>query len=518
MQGTPLAGKPDPSTPSSDWKAMSVYWKKASTILAGTEAMREEKAFLPKYPEETDQKYKFRQTNAKLTNIFQDIVENLAQRPFAKEVQLSAESDARYIEFAQDVDGRGNSLHSFAGDVFYNGIADALDWVLVDYTDGVSENMTRAEEAAMGVRPYWVRYSADCVIAAYSEIINGREQFVHVRLKEVSTSRTGLNGWGEKTNKRVRIFNREPLGDGAYGPPTWELWELQEGKTGSEEWVRIAEPQTMTLPEIPLVPFVTGRRKGSGWCVQPPMKDAADLQIELFQQESGLKNIKELVAFPMLTGNGVSPEIGDDGQAKPIQTGPHAVLYAPQEGSAGAAGFWTFIEPGAQSLEFLLKDIEATKRELRELGRQPLTAQSGNLTVVTTAFAAQKGNSAIQAWALNLKIALEQVFYFTGLWMKDTDPTAEVKIDTDFDLGFGDDDSFKHVVALRTAGDISREAELSEAKRRGILAAEYDADEDLEKINLDLEDEDMDEDDLDPEDEEDEDLDDQTLDDASDEA
>lgn len=488
MQGTPLTGKPDPSAPSSDWRAMQAYWKKSGTILAGTEAMRDEKEFLPKYPEETDEKYKFRKNNAKLTNIFQDIVENLAQRPFAKAVQLSPDSDNRYIDFSTDVDGRGNSLHAFSGDVFYYGIADALNWILVDYTDGVSENMTRAQEAAMGVRPYWVHYSADSVIAAYSEVVNGREQFVHVRLKETSTVRSGPYGWVETTKKRVRIFNREEADDGSYGNPTWELWELQEGKTGGEEWVRIKEPETMTIPEIPLVAFVTGRRKGAGWNVHPPMKDAADLQIELFQQESGLKNIKELVAFPMLAGNGVSPEIGDDGQPKDIQTGPHAVLYAPPEGSTGASGQWQFIEPSAQTLEFLLKDIEATKKELRELGRQPLTAQSGNLTVVTTAFAAQKGNSAIQAWALNLKDALEQAYYLTGLWMKDPNPKAEVKIDTDFDLGFGDDDSFKHVAALRAAGDISREAELSEAKRRGILSAEYDPEEDLEKINADLED------------------------------
>lgn len=62
----------------------------------------------------------------------------------------------------------------------------------------------------------------------------------------------------------------------------------------------------------------------------------------------------------------------------------------------------------------------------------------------------------------------------TGMWLKLRGPQIDdisVLVDTDFDLGFGDDDSLAHVLALRERGDISREQEIHEAKRRDILAA-----------------------------------------------
>ncbi len=245
-------------------------------------------------------------------------------------------------------------------------------------------------------------------------------------------------------------------------------------------------PETpISIGVIPLVPFITGRRLGSSWRFHPPMRDAAELQIEHYQQESALKHIKSLTAFPMLAGNGVSPAMGDDGKPMPVPVGPQSVLYAPPSGESGSHGEWQFIEPSAESMKFLAEDIKETARELRELGRQPLTAQSGNLTVVTTAFAAQKGNAAIQAWAINLKDALERAFDLTARWFAvDLDPN--VIVDMEFDLGFGDDESFAHVLTLRSNGDISREAEIHEAKRRGILDADYDGDADAEKILDDL--------------------------------
>jgi hypothetical protein len=45
---------------------------------------------------------------------------------------------------------------------------------------------------------------------------------------------------------------------------------------------------------------------------------------------------------------------------------------------------------------------------MRNLGRQPLA--TANLTVVTTANVSMKAHSAVQAWALLLKDALEQAW------------------------------------------------------------------------------------------------------------
>lgn len=477
-----------PNAKSIDYMAMENFWHQVTTVLGGTHMIRmNAEMYLPKHENELDADYNERKRVSKFTNVYRDIVENLSQRPFAKEVKFDEDAGEWLEEFGEDVDGRGNSLHSFAGDVFFHGINYAVEWILVDYTSDVPLNATREQERQMGVRPYWVQYRAEDVIFVESEIINGREQFTHVRLKE---QRRVRDGWKQEIKDCIRVFNREPLVDGegnvtGYGPPTYEVWIKMKNKVGVEEWVQTTPPALMTIDEIPLVPFIAGRRKGGTWQFHAPMEDACDLQIELFQQESALKHIKTLAAFPMLAANGISPPVGEDGQPEVVRVSPQTVLYAPPEGVSGNGGEWKFIEPSSESLRFLADDIKDTIRELRELGRQPLTAQSGNLTVVTTAFAAQKGNSAIQAWALNLKIALENCVWYTGKWVKQ-ELEADVIIDTDFDIGFGDDASFEFVLKLRDKGDISREAELVEAKRRGILNADYDSDEDLELLDRDM--------------------------------
>lgn len=477
--------KDRPDSASTDHAAMVAYWSMVTAILGGVTTMRAAgENYLPKFEAESDKSYQERKKHAKFTNVFRDILENLAQKPFSKTVAVSDAAPDAIREFAEDVDGEGNNLHTFAGETFFNGIAYAVDWILVDYTHAPEGAGTVAEEREAGVRPYWCHYPAESVLAAHSAKIGGREEFVHVRLKEAETVREGFK---EVKKDRVRILDREALDGGGYGPATWAVWEKQQGTSAQEdEWALIDEGQ-ISIGVIPLVPFMTGRRKGKTWVFQPPMRDAAELQIEHYQQENGLKNAKNLTAFPMLAGNGVDPEVGEDGQPVPLIVGPSTVLYTGSS-AEGSPGSWQFVEPSATSLRFLAEDIKDTAKELRELGRQPLTAQSGNLTVVTTAFAAQKGNSAIQAWALNLKGALECALGFTAMWLRIEATDISVTINTDFDIGLGDDDTFDKVLELYRDGSVSREHVIHEAKRRGIIDKDYDPEADLEAIIQEIED------------------------------
>lgn len=468
-----------PNAPSSDYLAMNDYWDTVTAILGGAKTMRAAGTkYLPKFPQEDDADYEFRRKNAKFTNVFRDIAENLAAKPFTEEVSLKdGTASDRVKELAEDIDGKGNSLSVFAQSTFFTGITYAITWILIDYTKGVPPQATIAQEKAIGARPWWVHIPAQRLLAIYSDVVGGVEIFTHARIQEDVVAR---NGYGETTKKRVRVFNRGAVLDADgnatdYDPATWQLFEEQSiAGQADKTWVQI-DSGNVTISVIPLVPFTTGRRVGSAWQLVPSMQDCADLQIELYQQESGLKNIKESTAFPMISGDGVAPAMGQDGKPLPIRIGPKSVLYAPPRES-GAVGHWGFIEPAATSMQFLAADIKETIQQLRELGRQPLTAQTGNLTVVTTAFAAQKGNSAIQAWALNLKDALEQAFVITAKWLAE-DQQAEVDIDTDFDVGLNDDKDRDTLVAMRAARDISQRTLWEEMQRRGILSPDFEAEE-----------------------------------------
>jgi uncharacterized protein DUF4055 len=287
----------------------------------------------------------------------------------------------------------------------------------------------------------------------------------------------------------VRILNREAILDPVtqevkgYGPPTWQLWRLEtmkDEKTGKSEqqWV-LKDAGEITIGIIPLVPFKTGKRDGASWKVSPPLRDIAYLQIEEFQQESNLKQTKELTAFPMLTGNGVSGT-DDKGQSVEITVGPHAVLFAPPNIEGRAPGNWQFIEPSGSSLSFLKADLESIRTEMRDLGMQPLT--SANLTVITTANVAMKAHNQVQAWALGLKDALEQAWVITCMWLNRPDEKPVVRVHTDFGVDFESGSELPVLQSARTAKDLSQETFWEELKRRGTLSDDFDPEEEKKRL------------------------------------
>jgi hypothetical protein len=79
----------NPSNTSSDYDAMIDYWNTVDTLLGGTASMRlAGRDYLPSFPEEDSELYAFRLSQSVLTNIYKDVVENLASKPFAKKVRF----------------------------------------------------------------------------------------------------------------------------------------------------------------------------------------------------------------------------------------------------------------------------------------------------------------------------------------------------------------------------------------------------------------------------------------------
>jgi hypothetical protein len=461
-----------------DHAAMCPYWEQVDTIVRGAKAIRDAgEKYLPKFPNEPDTEYKFRLSLTKFTNIYRDVVEGLASKPFENEVatdETLGTLPEQLTDFIGNVDGANNNLTVFAAATFFNGINDAIDWIFVDYPKVPVSTAPRSieEERKSGIRPFWSHVKAINVLEAQSAVIAGNEELTYMRIMEPGDP------------NHIRIMIRDELG------ARWELWEQDKSKlpTGVGQptiWYQI-DQGVFTIGVIPMVAFVTGRRNGRTWFVHPPMRDAADLQIELYLQESGLKWIKTLTAYPMLTGNGVKPDKNPDGTTKPVNVGPMRVLYAPTDGN-GNVGSWELIEPSAQSLTFLQSDVEKTINQLRELGRNPLTAQSGNITVITAAVAGKKGNSAVQMWAFGLEDALDNALILTAMWYGlPRDEMVEkinTKVFTDFDVD-GDNGAVA-VTALkdaRAAGDLSQRTLWKELKRRDILSPDFDPDDEEQAI------------------------------------
>ena len=500
----------DPSTPSSDYSYSIKFWKIVSDVLGGAETMRaispdgriggspkqfenvptqqfssmrefeKESPYLPKFPNEPAAEYDRRRRNAFLTNIYGDISQNLAAKPFSKTCELAPETSEDLKKLSENIDGLGNNMHVFARDVFKAAMDKGITWIMPDYTN-VPPGSTLDDERTMGARAYWVHVPSEKLIAVYSKFLNGNEVIFNARIHEPAVE---LDGYEEKTVNRIRELYRDPILDAqgkivGFEPAKWKLYQENiEVKNGKTETRRdVIDGGDITIGIINLVPIILGKRDGTSWRVTPPLRDLIYMQVKLFQMESNLDCTKELTAFPMLTGNGING-LDEKGNVIKVPVGPRGVLFAPAYGN-GTPGNWQFIEPSGSSLQFLEQCIDKHKIEMRDLGYQPLTAS--NLTVITAANVSVKAHSVAQAWALMLKDALEQAWKITAMWLKKKEEPV-VNVHTDFGVEIEAGTELNDIGSAQKDGVISKKMRFEEMKRRGVLADDADFDEDQEQL------------------------------------
>jgi hypothetical protein len=462
---------------SPDSAAMLEYWDLTDALTDGIEAVRlGGEKFLPRFTDEDDIAYRQRLAQTKMTNVYNDGIDSLSAKPFEEEIELIVEDGKTLPEaiegFQEDVDGSGNNLTVFASHTFRNGINSAVDWIFVDHPPIDAKVRNMADYKKAGIRPYWSHVLGRNILDPRSKVINGKETLTYIRIFEPGPV------------DHIRVFTRDDTGG-----VTWELFEKRndwrDQGAGQTQFHSI-ETGRVTIGVIPLVPFVTGRRDGRGWKLFPAMRNAADLQIEMYLQESALKWNKMLGAYSMLAGNGVKPPLGPDGKPAKLLAGPGRVIYSPPDGN-GNSGSWEWIQPSAEIMKFLAEDVKDTASQLRELIRQPLTAQSGNLTVITTAYAAGKAKSAVKAWAFGLKDALENAMVMTrdfmGIKKDEYDPVVSVYVEFD---EFMDGKDLESLDADRDRLDISQETLWEEKKRRGVYSAEFTADREKKRLLAEL--------------------------------
>lgn len=445
----------DPSTPSLAHAELCDYWKMIRAILGGADEIKEcGTDYLPQYPAEDGDEYARRKESAPWRPEFEDAVRAISAKPFAKAVQLAGEPSEAMKELSYDIDGRGNNLHTFARDLFEDGVSLGAAGILVDFP-AMAAGATLADERQVGARPYWVAIAADEILALRTVRVGAKEVVTHLRVKETAVV---IDGFAETEVERIRVIE----------PGLWQVW----GKN-DDEWVLETEG-TLSLAEVPFVFFATADRRGPQY-VRPPLLDLAEMQIELYRQLSNKEQIFTIAGSPMLTANGMgAPENG-----AAVQTGPGRVLYAP--GAEGIQTSWDYIQPDAANLTEIREDIVATIEDMRRLGLQPMLPKSGTFTATGQSIEAAKAHTAVQSWALDLKDALEQAFKFTAQWMGSTE-IVEVNVNTDFAVGMYGDVEVKVLFDSRSSNFISEETYWDELARRGVLGPQFDKDVERERL------------------------------------
>ncbi|HWV41316.1 DUF4055 domain-containing protein [Pseudorhodoplanes sp.] len=462
-----------PDTLSADVASMQSIWRTIADVLEGHDAIKAAgERYLPKFEKESREKYQRRLMDAPWRPIFPAALESLAAKPFQKPVTLNGTPPKAMQTFAENVDGRGNSLSVFARILFDDAVAFGPGLFMVDYSRSVpradGKPLTRADERAQGLRPYWVRIHPRDIIDIRTEWVRGREVVTHARFFERAAV---ANGFAEETVTRVRFLERDTGGAGA----RWTLWQQATGGA----WIEI-DSGLITIGEIPLVMFHVGKRKGVVSC-KPWSYELCHVALEYYRSLARQTEIENFSGWPILAGQGVAKP--DD--ADSITVGPHAVLYAQPSGDGGRPE-WELIGPDAALVAEIAKGPERIAEVFSKLALEPTLPRS-NVTATAAGIDNSRAHSAIESWAIALKNALDEGLAFTAKWLQIADVTT-ANVSTDFAALAGGAEEAKVLASAQQRGVISAKTERNELRRRSILGPDAPDDEtEEEQIALERE-------------------------------
>ena len=456
-----------PATVSAAYLHMSPRWARISDLLGGTATMREAgETYLPRHQYETTANYEERLSRATLKNYTLRTLESLTGKAFKKPPKVTESVPEAIVKLLEDVDQEGTDWVVFARQWFRSALAKAVAYVLVDFTrtelpEGQTER-TLEDDERDGVRPFWRLYDAEDVIFQRKALVNGKWEFVEVRLLERELVDDG--NWGEKLVLRIRVLT----------PGGWELYELKKKtpKSRKETWERI-DHGPMGLDRIPFVDYYTAKAGlGEG---KPPLEDLAFINVEHWQSSSDQRNILTVTRFPMLAVSGASASESD----KPVVVGPNKWLSV-----ADPQGRIYYVEHAGAAIQAGERDLETLEDQMASYGGEFLRTRPGAASATGRVLDTAEAISPLQAMGFDFKDALERALQFTADWLR-IDDGGKVEFKIKPDLTLGDSKTLDMLDSARERGDISRVTYLGELVRHEVLSEDFD--QAVDKAELDKE-------------------------------
>jgi len=454
-----------PATTSLAYQQMQAKWNKVQTVLDGTDAMRQAgTAYLPQHEGESDKAYKERLQRATLLNMTRITLETLVGMPFGEPI-LFTEVPGQVESLLDNVDLVGSDVHVFCREWFSDGVAKAYSHVFVDYprTSSTREDgapRTLADDAAEGVRPYWIHIRPEELLFADADMVDGREVLREVRILECVTER---DGFAEVPVQQIKQVVADPAGCQV------TLWrpDPEQRKKDKIDWIKVDE-YTMTMPAIPLVTFYA-HRTGFQLGV-PPLGDLADMNIAHWQSTSDQRSVLTTARFPILALSG-----GVD-KSKKLTVGPNQWLWSPDPN-----GKFYYVEHSGAAIEAGRNDLQDLEGQMAEYGAQFMKKRPGNPTATARALDSAEATSPLQDMARRFGFALNQVLDLTAKW-QGLDDGGNAEMATDFSVITADAAMLNALRDLRKAKDISRVAYVEQLKAFGVLSDNYDPEADEEQI------------------------------------
>lgn len=460
--------KPDVSTPSPSYLAMTAKWEIIDTVLGGTASMRcAGEKYLPRHQYEGNEAYKERLDRATLKNYTLRTLENLTSKAFRDPPILNADVPEQIKTLLEDVDMEGNNYVVFSREWFRSSVQRAFGFVLVDHSrvEAIAgRERTLDDDRKEGVRPFWRMIDAADMLYMRAEKVAGKIQVVEARFREWETEPDGE--WGQKTKERIRVLR----------PGSFELYEKVVVRKGAKpKWVKV-DGGPMGLPYVPLVSFYTAKDGLAHG--KPVLEDLAYLNVEHFQSSADQRSILTVARFPILAVSGAT---NADPNGDPVVIGPKKWLSV-----ADPQGRIYYVEHAGKAIEAGRTDLEDLEDQMASYGSEFLRKRPGSSSATGRALDSAEAISPLMGWGMDFKDALELALQYTADWLKlGEGKGGTVAYQIKPDVSVGESKELDALDSARERRDISRKAYLGELQRRDILSPEFD--EAKDKAELDKE-------------------------------
>lgn len=366
-----------------------------AAVKGGTDALHEAgKAYLPKFPGESDTDYKARLMASTSDGIVPGGVESLTGSVFEGKIDTKG-VNAEIQPYLTNIDNEGTDFDMFARRVF-DASFDGFSLIIVD-TPAVKERPSSLGDGqAQGVRPYMRIYTASSVInwRFQPNPITKKPELSLLVLREQSDIPKGE--YASEKATFYRVYRKVGL------VVTQERWKENKDATGSVTEFAIDMPR-FTMEQVEAIPAAFVGKVTD----DPKLLIESRLELKAYQKESTFDQI-EYWEVPTLVLKGRK----DDAVGKPIGHGMSYVHDIPIEGDA----FYLQIDAtGNDSLKATIKGIKDTiAARLDYIAQQPQPNFNQDKTATEVIVEDQNKQSRLVVWADELSDGLTEALDFFG--------------------------------------------------------------------------------------------------------
>ena len=453
-----LAVEKTVATPSKEVVALRRMWDKCHALMEGTDAMRAmREEYLPKWPSEEDSTYERRLAHSTLFPAFSRTVKTLAAKPFSKAVTVDDSTPSDIKAWLENVDLQGHNIDTVASEQLTLLLQFGFVGILGEYQQRPAAAVTKADEKAAGLRPYSVTINPRSILGWKTATQNGKTSLTQLRILECVEVDDGE--YGTKDVEQVRLF----------APGKWEIHR----KNAQGRWTLIPDESGAT--SLAYIPFVAVYAERKSFMVsKAPLLELANLNIKHWQSQSDQDNLLHVARVPILVATGVD-------QTFALTVGSSAAVKLPM------AATLTYTEHTGSALGAGKESLDTLKEEMRQSGAELLVLKPGPVTATEVASDNAIGMCVLQEISAALEDGWDQVLQIfadysaTTLTKKDG---GHVQFFSDFGAATLAEASASLLIGMANAGKLSNKTLIEELKRRGILSAEVEYDDEVEQMAL----------------------------------